>query len=71
VAVLHLVTLVNFFLNSWLALVLAIWVFRQAKRLPITSLYYVGGIAGGLVMGAALDKAGPAVLGAYAILGAA
>jgi MFS transporter, AAHS family, 4-hydroxybenzoate transporter len=60
---------VNFFLNSWITLVLTDIGFSAKEAAATTSLYYVGGICGGLLMGLALDYVGPAMLAAYAILG--
>jgi AAHS family 4-hydroxybenzoate transporter-like MFS transporter len=61
--------LVNFFLNSWLPLVLTDIGFSAKQAAGTASLYYVGGICGGLIMGLALDYVGPAMLGLYSIFG--
>ena len=63
------IMMVNFFLNSWLPLVLTDIGFTAREAAGTTSLYYVGGICGGLIMGVALDRLGPAMLGIYALLG--
>ena len=63
-----MILLVNFFITSWLTLMLADMGFSPGAAATMTSFYYVGGIAGGLVMGGGLDRIGPAVLGFYAIL---
>lgn len=63
------IMMVNFFVNSWLPLVLTDIGFSAKEAASTASLYYVGGICGGLIMGAALDRTGPAMLGFYAVLG--
>jgi MFS transporter, AAHS family, 4-hydroxybenzoate transporter len=62
--------LVNFFINSWLALVLTDIGFSGAEAATLTSFYYVGGICGAFLCGMALDRIGPAALAVYALVGA-
>jgi len=63
------IMLVNFFVNSWLALVLTDIGLSQRQAAGTASLYYVGGICGVLVIGRALDVVGPVMLAIYALLG--
>lgn len=65
------IMMVNFFINSWLPLVLTDVGFSAKQAAATASLYYVGGICGGLIMGVALDRVGPVMLGLYALLGCA
>lgn len=66
-----MVMLVNFFINSWLALVLTDIGFSGPEAATLTTFYYVGGICGAFLCGTALDRIGPAALAAYALIGAA
>ena len=65
-----MVMLVNFFINSWLALVLADIGFSAPQAATLTTFYYVGGICGAFLCGTALDFVGPAALALYALVGA-
>jgi AAHS family 4-hydroxybenzoate transporter-like MFS transporter len=64
------IMLVNFFMNSWLVVLLTDIGFSPAKAATALSLYQVGGIFGGLLMGVALDRVGPVVLGLCSLIGA-
>ncbi|HQT38360.1 MAG TPA: MFS transporter [Acidocella sp.] len=63
------IMLVNFFINSWLTIVLRDIGFTPAQAAETVSLYYVGGVTGGLLIGPALDIIGPVVLALYAVIG--
>jgi AAHS family 4-hydroxybenzoate transporter-like MFS transporter len=63
------IMLVNFFMNSWLVVLLTDVGFSPAKAATALSLYQVGGIFGGLLMGIALDRVGPVVLGLCSLVG--
>jgi MFS transporter, AAHS family, 4-hydroxybenzoate transporter len=63
------IMLVNFFINSWLTLVLRDMGFTNAQAAATVSLYYVGGVCGGLLIGPALDYIGPVILALYAVFG--
>ena len=63
------IMLVNFFINSWLTLVLRDIGFSAAQAAGTASLYYAGGVCGVFLIGPALDYFGPAVLALYAVLG--
>ncbi|MDE8348426.1 MAG: MFS transporter [Acidocella sp.] len=63
------IMLVNFFVNSWLAIVLHDIGFTKTQAADTVSLYYVGGVVGGLLIGPALDLIGPIVLALYAAIG--
>jgi AAHS family 4-hydroxybenzoate transporter-like MFS transporter len=63
------VMLVNFFVNSWLTLVLKNIGFSAKDAATTASLYYAGGVCGGLIIGPALDAIGPIVLVLYCLLG--
>jgi MFS transporter, AAHS family, 4-hydroxybenzoate transporter len=63
------IMLVNFFVNSYLTLVLHDMGFNVAQASATASLYYVGGIFGGLIVGPAIDIVGPITLVFYAIFG--
>jgi AAHS family 4-hydroxybenzoate transporter-like MFS transporter len=65
------IMLVNFFINSWLALILRDFGFSGAQAARTASLYYVGGVSGGLLIGPLLDYMGPIILVIYVIFGAA
>lgn len=65
------VMLVNFFINSWIVLVLLDIGYSPARAAAVASLYHVGGILGGLLMGVALDLGGPVFLVLFALLGCA
>jgi MFS transporter, AAHS family, 4-hydroxybenzoate transporter len=63
------IMLVNFFINSWLTLVLRDIGFSGSEAAGTASLYYAGGICGVFLIGPALDYFGPAVLVLYSVLG--
>jgi AAHS family 4-hydroxybenzoate transporter-like MFS transporter len=63
------ITLVNFFINSWLTLVLRDVGFSSGQAASTASLYYLGGVCGGLLMGPALDYIGPMTLVLFSLLG--
>jgi AAHS family 4-hydroxybenzoate transporter-like MFS transporter len=63
------IMLVNFFINSDLTLVLHEIGLSVAQASATASLYYVGGIFGGLVVGPSIDFIGPITLVFYAIFG--
>jgi AAHS family 4-hydroxybenzoate transporter-like MFS transporter len=63
------IMLVNFFVNSWLTLVLKEIGFSAKDAATTASLYYAGGVCGGLLIGPALDAIGPIVLVLYTLLG--
>ena len=65
------VMLVNFFINSWIVVVLEDLGYSPARAAAVASLYHVGGIVGGLVIGLALDWVGPICLGVCALIGCA
>lgn len=65
------VMLTNFFINSWLTVALIDCGMSRENAAMLSSLYYIGGICGGVVIGPALDRWGTGVLPLYAILGAA
>jgi MFS transporter, AAHS family, 4-hydroxybenzoate transporter len=56
------IMLVNFFVNSWMNVVLRDIGFSHAESAQTASLYYVGGIVGGLIIGFLLDRIGAIVL---------
>jgi AAHS family 4-hydroxybenzoate transporter-like MFS transporter len=56
------IMLVNFFINSWMNVVLRDIGFSHAESAHTASLYYVGGVIGGLIIGFALDRVGAIVL---------
>jgi len=64
------VMLTNFFVNSWLTVALIDSGMSHENAAMISSLYYIGGICGGLIVGPALDRWGSSVLPLYAMLGA-
>jgi len=64
------IMLVNFFINSWLTLMLHDLGFSAAEAAGTASLYYAGGICGGLIVGPALDRYGLLTLVANTLLGA-
>jgi AAHS family 4-hydroxybenzoate transporter-like MFS transporter len=61
---------VNFYVNSWLAVGLRAIGFPGGEAAATTSLYYLGGVCGGLSMGVALDIWGPIGLVGNTVLGA-
>lgn len=64
------IMLVNFFINSWMNVVLRDIGFSHAESAHTSSLYYVGGVIGGLIIGFALDRIGAIVLAATTAAGA-
>ncbi len=64
------VMLVNFFINSWLTLMLHDLGFSGAEAAASTSLYYAGGVCGGLIVGPALDRYGLLTLALNTLMGA-
>jgi len=56
------IMLVNFFVNSWMNVVLRDIGFTHSQSAQTASLYYVGGIIGGLIIGFLLDRIGAIVL---------
>ncbi len=64
------IMLVNFFINSWMNVVLRDIGFSHAESAHTSSLYYVGGVIGGLIIGVALDRIGAIVLAVTTAAGA-
>jgi MFS transporter, AAHS family, 4-hydroxybenzoate transporter len=60
--------LCNFFLNSWMPTVLRESGLSNTEAAVTTSMYYVGGVFGGLTISRFLDRGGLAVVGAFMLL---
>ena len=56
------IMMVNFFVNSWLTVLLRDIGYTHSQSALTSSLYYIGGVTGGLVIGFALDRIGSIVL---------
>ena len=65
------IMLVNFFVNSWMNVVLSDIGFTHAQSAQTASLYYVGGIIGGLIIGFLLDRIGAITLAVTTAAGGA
>ena len=64
------IMMVNFFVNSWLTVLLRDIGYTHGQSALTSSLYYVGGVTGGLVIGFALDRIGSIVLALATACGA-
>lgn len=58
----------NFFLNSWMPTVLRESGLSNTGAAVTTSMYYVGGVVGGLTISRVLDRGGLAVIGVFMLL---
>ena len=58
----------NFFLNSWMPTVLRDSGLSASQAALTTSMYYVGGVAGGLIISRFLDRGGLSVIGVFMLL---
>lgn len=59
----------NFFLNSWMPTLLRDSGLSASAAALTNSLYYVGGVIGGLSIGCALDRAGIAIIAGFMLAG--
>lgn len=59
----------NFFLNSWMPTLLRDSGLSASDAALTNSLYYVGGVIGGLTIGRALDRAGIAIIAGFMLAG--
>jgi AAHS family 4-hydroxybenzoate transporter-like MFS transporter len=66
-----IIMLVNFFVSSWLATVLSALGYSPEKAAATASLYYVGGVFGGLTIGFLIDRIGPVCLAVSGLIAAA
>lgn len=64
------IMMVNFFVNSWITVLLRDFGYRHGEAAWASSLYYIGGVTGGLLIGVLLDRLGAATLLVTALLGA-
>ena len=60
--------MVNFFLNSWMPMLLREAGLTKGQASVTAAMYYVGGAIGGLVIGRVLDRVGPVALVAFMVL---
>jgi AAHS family 4-hydroxybenzoate transporter-like MFS transporter len=58
----------NFFLNSWMPTLFRAAGLTASDAAMTTSMYYVGGIVGGLVIGRALDRVGMGIIPLFMLL---